>query len=359
MDGGIMYHVVKKEHFTSVFNLPLLRSPWILLAVIATGGFLLKPVYSPVMAQESNQASPIARVASTTLSDDNRYRIGPGDVLSILVRKAAELSGPVRVDQRGMIRIPMVVHEIQAACRTESELAAEIRNLYLEFKKDPSVEVFVSDFQSRPVSVIGAINSPGQYRLQRQVRLLELLTFSGGPAARAGRTIDIVHSSAPNICESGSDQKTTDVADQISLYVLNDTMAGKIEANPLVRPGDVIHIPDADQVFIIGHVMSPQPIPLRDKPITISRAIAMSGGPARDGATSKIRIIRESSDGGKQEIFVNLKDIQKLKAPDIALMANDIVEVPSSTGKTILGLFTGAIGPTLSGTAVRALPGVP
>jgi polysaccharide biosynthesis/export protein len=346
------------KHLIFVANASLTRL--VLFTVIAASGFLPGAFCSRVLAQENNQASPIARVAASTLNDDTRYRIGPGDVLTILVRKAAELSGPVRVDQRGMIRIPMFKEEIQAACRTESELAMEIRNIYLEYKKDPSVEVFVTEFQSRPVSVIGAIGSPGQFRLQRQVRLLELLTVSGGPAARAGRTIDIVHSATPNMCEKATEKKETDVADQISIYVLNDTLAGKPEANPFLRPGDIVHIPDADQVFIIGHVVSPQPISLRDKPITISRAIAMSGGPARDGKTSKIRIIRELPDGGgKQEIFVNLKDIEKLKAPDIALMANDIVEVPASTGKTILGLFSGAIGPTLSGTAVRALPGVP
>src|SRR6266550_8714685 len=54
-----------------------------------------------VIAQQVSEAAPMARVASTALSNDTRYRIGPGDVLSILVRKAPELSGAVRVDQRG------------------------------------------------------------------------------------------------------------------------------------------------------------------------------------------------------------------------------------------------------------------
>jgi polysaccharide export outer membrane protein len=257
----------------------------------------------------------------------------------------------------------MISEDLQAACRTESELAAEIRTLYLEYKKDPSVEVFVTDFQSRPVSVIGAINSPGQYRLQRQVRLLELLTFSGGPATRAGRTINIVHSIAPNVCVAPSDKATSDKvsdgAEEISVYSLNDTMAGKREANPFVQAGDIVQVPEADQIFIIGHVSQPQAIALRDKPITISRAIAMAGGAARDGKTSNIKIIRQMPDGtGKREFFINLKDIQQRKAEDIALMANDIVEVPASVGKTVLGFFTGAIGPTISSTAVRSI-GVP
>jgi len=355
-----MMRMLTKDHFTSIG--PALNQSGlgrIALLALATIGLMFTAPGSLAVAQQDNKPA-IARV-SANAGDDTRYRIGPGDVLTIVVRKAPELSGPVRVDQRGVIRIPMISEDIQAACRTESELATEIRTLYLEYKKDPSVEVFVTDFQSRPVSVIGAINSPGQYRLQRQVRLNELLTFSGGPATRAGRTINVVHSSAPNLCVAPSDKATSDKVgdEEISVYSLNDTLAGKREANPFVQAGDIIQVPEADQIFIIGHVSQPQAIALRDKPITISRAIAMAGGTARDGKTSNIKIIRQMPDGtGKREFFVNLKDIQQQKAPDIALMANDIVEVPASIGKTVLGFFTGAIGPTISNTAVRSI-GVP
>jgi polysaccharide export outer membrane protein len=334
------------------------RSLTLLISTFAFAGGISTSSGFQVLGQQAGQTPPIARLDNGATGEDTRYRIGPGDVLTIVVRKASELSGPVRVDQRGMIRIPMIDHEIRAACRTESELASEITTLYLQYKNNPNVEVFVTEFQSRPVSVIGAVNSAGQFRLQRQVRLLELLTFAGGPSIRAGRTIDVVHAGGPSVCENPSDVKETDVADQIQMYKLTDTLAGKQDANPLVQPGDIIQVPEADQVFIIGHVVQPQAIPLRDKPITLSRALAMVGGPARDGKTDKIKIVRQAG-ATKQEIYVNLKDVEKLKAEDIALLPNDIVEVPSSTGKTILGILTGAVGPTVSGAAIRAVPGVP
>jgi len=335
----------------------LLRTWTAVLSISLVGSFSVV-LHERVVAQQADQPAAMTRLSGPGSKEDTRYRIGPGDVLTILVRKAPELSGPVRVDQRGMIRLPMIPDEVQAACFTESELANQIRALYLEYKRDPSVEVFVSEFQSRPVSVIGSVNSPGQFRLQRQVRLLELLTFAGGPSLRAGRTVNVVHAGGPNICDPASEKKNSDVAEQITMYRLTDTVAGKQEANPLVQPGDIIQIPEADQIFVIGHVNSPQAIPLRDKPITISRAIAMAGGTARDGKTDKVRIIRQV-DESKQEIFVNLKAIEKQKAEDIALLPNDIVEVPASAGKTLLGIFTGSLGPTISGTAVRAIPGVP
>lgn len=305
---------------------------------------------------EPNASAPMGAVRDA--ADDSRYRIGAGDVLTISVRKAPELStDAVRVDQRGMIRLPMIQGEITAACKTENELASQIATLYLEFKNDPSVQVFVREFQSRPVAVIGAINSPGQFRLQRRVHLLELLTFAGGPSDRSGRKIKVIHTAGPNICEKRPDEKAPESSEGISFYTLADTLKGVDAANPLIQPGDIIHIPEADQVFVYGHVIQPRAIALKDKPVTISWAIAMAGGPQRDGNTDKIKIIRQAPDGGsKQEILVDLKAIQKRKAEDIVLIADDIVEVGTSASKTILSMLQGTVAPALSQGVIRAIP---
>lgn len=62
---------------------------------------------------------------------------------------------------------------------------------------------------------------------------------------------------------------------------LRDTLQGKDQANPVVRPGDIISVPDADQIYVVGNVTQPRAIPLKE-PITVSRAIAMAGGEQRD-----------------------------------------------------------------------------
>lgn len=320
--------------------------------------FFALVVCANVVAQQNipvSSAKPEVPAPKPTV-DDTRYRIGPGDVLAIIVRKAPELSlEAVRVDQRGMIRIPMITGEITAACRTESELSNQIAALYLEYKNNPSVEVFVREFQSRPVAVIGAINAPGQFRLQRQVRLLELLSFAGGPSPAAGRVINIIHAGGPNICE----KDPGDVANSqsVGVYRLNDTLKGKEDSNPFVQPGDIVQLPEADQVFVVGYVMSPRAIPLKDKSITVSRAVAMAGGPQRESKTSKIKIVRQLGDGSqKQEIIVDLGAIEKQKAVDIVLLPDDIVEVPSSTGKMILSALTGSLAPMVTQGAIRAIP---
>jgi polysaccharide export outer membrane protein len=317
-----------------------------------------------MMASSSAQVSlgtiPAAPASTTSpaVKEDTRYRIGPGDVLTILVRKAPELSGPVRVDQRGMIRIPMITGEISAACRTEAELAAEITTLYLEYKTNPNVEVFVSDFQSRPVAVIGAVRNPSQFRLQRQVRLLELISFAGGPSEQAGRVVNLIHAGGPGICEKDAAAgDATATAQTLEVIKLSDAIKGVDGANPYVRPGDIVSLPDADQVYVVGYVYGPRPIPLKDKTITVSQAIAMAGGPQREASTSKVRIVRQGEDGrSKQEIPVDLKAIMKMQAPDIALLPNDIVEVGSSNSKMLLHMLTGTLPTVVTSGAVRAIP---
>ena len=302
---------------------------------------------------------PGSPAVNSVSSEDTRYRIGPGDVLGIIVRKAPELSmETVRVDQQGMIRIPMIDEAVRAACKTESELAIHIATLYLEYKNNPSVEVFVREFQARPVAVIGAVNAPGQFRLQRQVRLLELLSFAGGPSPRSGRVINVIHAGGPNMCETKASDINSAVAPQeLSVYKLYDTLKGKVGSNPFVQPGDIVSLLEADQVFVIGHVNAPQAIFLRDQPITILRAIAIAGGPARDASTSHVRIIRQTNGGdGKTEILVDLKAIQKQKAADILLLPDDIVEVGGSSTKTMLGILTGVVPAVVSQGVVRAIP---
>jgi len=310
-------------------------------------------------APSQGDTSPVARLDGEkvfTEKEDTRYRIGAGDVVSIQVLKSAELSASARVDQRGMIRLPMVEGEIFAACRTEGELAEELTKIYLEYKKNPQVQVFVSDFQSRPVAVIGAVEKPGQFRLQRKVRLLELVSFASGPTDKAGRLINVIHTGGPRLCPASPAVTNPALAeDGLTAFNLDETLKGKPGSNPFIEPGDIVSVPEADQVFVIGHVSQPRSIALKDKAITVTKAIAMAGGAARDGDTNKVKIIREWA-GAKREIFVDLKAVEKHKAEDVALLPNDIVQVGTSVGKTLLSLVSGALPATLSNGVIRAIP---
>jgi len=287
---------------------------------------------------------------------DTRYRIGPGDVLEVRVSMAPELSRDgVRVDQRGMIRMPMWDDDVRAACLTEGELAASITKIYLKYKREPHVDVFVKEFHSQPVAVTGAVRSASNFKLQRQVRLLELLSFAGGPSDAAGQTVQIVHAGGPSLCEKDNEAVANEMGGLVS-YKLEDTLRGVQGANPYVRPGDIVRVLDADQVYVIGNVLRPTSIPLKE-PITISRAIAFAGGTAPSTKKDKVRIIRQTPGSTtKQQIFVDLGAIEKRKAEDVLLLANDIVDVPISGTKSLLRSLVGTIGPAVSQMPVRVIP---
>jgi polysaccharide export outer membrane protein len=140
-------------------------------------------------------------------------------------------------------------------------------------------------------------------------------------------------------------------------YKLSDTLLGQAQANPYVRPGDIVSVLSADQIYVIGNVMKPSAFPLKE-PTTLSRAIAMAGGLGPDGKKSRVHVVRQEPgvNGAKSDFYVDLAAIQKRKAEDVALQANDIIEVPTSTTKNILHSLMGVIAPTVTQGAVRVIP---
>ena len=311
-----------------------------------------------VAAQPSPRATAQVSTDETSSAADKRYRIGPGDVLEIRIYKLEQLSrDAVRVEDNGVIRMPLIKEEIQAACRTESELAKEIAAHYLKYMRNPQVDVFIKEYHSRPVAVIGAVNSPGRFQLQRRARLLELLTFAGGPAERAGGNIQVVHSAAPVMCDRAASDSAKDGSEVLEIisYKLNDTLRGDTESNPYVRPGDVITILESEQIYVVGNVVKPSALPLKEK-ITVSQAIAMAGGTLPDTQSDRVRLIRqEPGSSTKKEIIIDLKAINKHRAEDIALQANDIVEVPTASGKRFLRTLLGSITPSAARLPVQII----
>lgn len=301
-----------------------------------------KPVASPSVMQTGSQSS-------------DRYRIGPGDVLDIRIFNHPQLSrDAVRVEGNGMIRMPLVETEIQAACRTEGELAKEIATRYLKFYRNPQVDVFIKEYHAREVAVIGAVGEQGRYQMQRRVRLLELLTYAKGPSDKAGQSINIVRAPKSGLCETEANSADMD-GGFISLK-LNDTLHGDEKANPYVEPGDIVTIPEADQVYVVGNVYGPRALPLKE-PITVSRAVAMAGGPLRDSKTDRVHIIRQQpGSANNAELYVNLNSIARKQSPDVMLQPNDIVEVPESTGKSMIRSLLGAVAPSVSQLPVRVIP---
>lgn len=332
--------------------------------VTLTGLFVLCQAIA-VRSQEQSGTMPASSPPNTEVSNaagpktQNRYVIGMGDVIDVRVFGRPQLSrDSVRVEGSGTIRMPLLEDEIQATCRTVDELAADISARYTKYVRRPQVEVFIREYNSQPVAVIGAVMKPGRFQLQRPVRLLELLTLVGGPSASAGRTLQIIHSDLARTCEDGTITGTNGGMDgtaALAPFYLTDVLAGHEDANPYVRPGDVISVVEADQVFVVGNVIRPSSIPLKE-PLTLSKAIAMAGGVLPYTKSDKVRIIRQSPGSTKSEIFVDLKAIEKQHADDVVLQANDIIDVPVSGAKRFLGSLVGSVVPAVSQMPVRVIP---
>jgi len=307
-------------------------------------------------ANATNKQSPSAVVGVATSQPDDRYRIGPGDVLDIRIFNRPNLSrDAVRVEGNGMIRMPLIDTEIQAACKTEGELAAEISRGYIKYYKNPQVDVFIKEYHSKQVAVIGAVNEQSRFELQRRIRLLELLTFAKGPAAKAGQTINIVHA-PPTLACQGSAAGNEDPTKAFVSYKLSETMQGLPGANPFIEPGDIITLPEADQIYVVGNVFTPLAISLKE-PITLSRAVAMAGGVKQDTKKDKIRIVRqEPGTATKREILVDLSAIEKKHADDVALLPNDIIDVPISGSKSFMRSLLQTVAPTVGQLPVRVIP---
>jgi polysaccharide biosynthesis/export protein len=326
----------------------------LLMLSSCTIGAAQQPAANPLAANDSKTLLPAA--PRSAADADDRYRIGPGDLISITTLDYPQLSSDsVRVDSQGMILLPLINGEIQAACHTEGELAREISRRYLKYLKAPDVKVFVKEYQSQTVAVIGAVHAPGRFQLQRRVRLLELLTFVGGPADQAGQTIQIIHAAGSPVCSTSPEPGVPSEDSALAVVRLSETMRGTDKANPFVQPGDIITVPDAEQYYMIGNVAKPAAYPLKE-PVTLSQAIAIAGGTLPDTNKQRIHIVRHSSDGTKTEVFVDLKATAK-QSSEIALQPNDIIEVPKLGGAAVA--FKGVLRsmvPMMTGLPLRIIP---
>jgi polysaccharide export outer membrane protein len=332
------------------FAISLFLNSLLLLFAVSFPAFAQRPADKTVAAVNAGQGD--MRASSV---EDDRFRIGPADVLDIRIFNRPNLSrDSVRVEGNGMIRMPLIETEIQAACRTEGELARDISSRYARYYKNLQVDVFIKEYHSKQVAIIGAVNDQSRFELQRRVRLLELLTYAKGPSLKAGQTINIVHSSAQSLCKQTD--VTEDIAKAFSSFRLSETLQGDPKANPYLEGGDIVTLPEADQVYVVGNVFLPMTIALKE-PITVSRAIAMAGGLKQDAKKDKVRIVRqEPGSTTKREIIVDLSAIEKKRAEDIALLPNDIIDVPTSAGKSFLRGILGNGAMSLTQLPIRVIP---
>jgi polysaccharide export outer membrane protein len=346
-----------------------MRAKTLLLFVLAC--FIAAPLLQ-AQEQGQQQSGPPSATGSQTASTDaqglKRYLLGPGDTLDIRVYGQPDLSGPADVDADGNIELPFVDKPIRARCRTEQEVSKEIVAAYSKFIKNPQVSVRTTGRNSRaPAIVYGAVRAPQRLQMLRRVRLNEIIAVSGGITERASGNIQVTHTEEVMCPEPGETVEplvtsTGDLKMPFKVYKINELAAGKEEANPWIRPGDVVTVLEAEPVYITGSVVNPQGIYLRDQ-MTVTRALFMVGGIKKEGKESDVVIYRQKPGSSETEqIRVDVAAIKKKKQPDVLLKPYDVIEVKEEgafTGKNILRMLTNSvlgIGPSMIGSFGTTLP---
>lgn len=314
--------------------------------------------------QQQNPAPPPQGPSSLDVQGIKSYLLGPGDVLDVRVFGQPELSSSVQVDSDGNLSsLPFLEKPIVAKCRTDKDVQKDITAAYSKFINNPQVSVRISERNSRqPATVFGAVRQPTRVEMKRKVRLNELMAVSGGFTERASGTIQILHTE-PLMCPEAGEENLAAPIDgtRIPLNIIRiaDLRAGKLEANPVIRPGDYVLVTEAEPVYITGSVMSPGGVYLRED-LMLSRALAMVGGARKEAKLTDVRIFRQVPGSANQQVIsVDVAAIKKNQKPDVLLQAYDVIEVPeagmfssSRIGSTLVGALTGGLSSAITNTGM-------
>ncbi|MCE5306142.1 MAG: polysaccharide export protein [Acidobacteriales bacterium] len=265
------------------------------------------------------------------------YVLGPGDQLLIRAMDVDEISDkPVRIESSGLINLAMI-GRLKAAGLTVEQLEADIAGRLKKFVQEPQVSVAVTEFRSQPVSLLGAVAQPGVHQLQGRKTLFEVLSLAGGLRQDAGHSIKITR-----LKENGPIPLPDAKSDETGRYsVASVNVKSVVEArnpreNIVVMPNDVISVPRAEMVYVVGAVKRSGGFVLQEREdMTVLQALSLAEGAERTAAAKRAKILRSAPNQSvRQEIPVNLKEILAGKAADVPMRADDILFVPSSLARS-------------------------
>ena len=329
------------------------------------------------------------------------YVIGNGDLLDISVFDVPELSKEVRVSQTGTISIPLIPVRLRIAGLSETQAEEKIAEL-LEANglvSHPEVGVAVKEHRSQPITVVGAVTHPMVYQADRDVTLLEVLAEAGGIANDAGdivivtrhRTFSLVEvanpETNPGTAAPGSGEpppltppasqapaeKPADVSaktqsfpsaeelaqakppatpasadtaggpatpDSTTITInLNDLLeTGDTRNNIFLQSGDVVTVPHAGIVYVLGAVTRPGGFVVSNDrtQLTTLKVLSLAGGLTNIAKTQHAVIIRKDDTGKQIETPVDLKKVLNRESEDITMHPSDILFVPDDKTKQAL-----------------------
>jgi polysaccharide biosynthesis/export protein len=282
------------------------------------------------------------------------YPVGPGDLLSVRVLGVTQFDRSTRVSNSGKMSVPYVgVLQVagMTAFQIENLIAKEIKEK--QILTEPWVRVQVAEYNAQPVFIMGEVQTPGQFMINGEMRLLDVISKAGGIRPTAADDAYVIRSrvSAPDPNSGGKDPEDSKlpgevvpisdaqgVAKRITININQLTEGSKPELNLPLQGGDIVYIPTAQPkvIYIIGEVAyaGAYVLPRDFSEITATRALAYAGGPRRRSAkTSKAVVVRRNSDGTIKPMEFDIAESIKGHKEDIQMQPDDIIFVPRSWGK--------------------------
>lgn len=283
------------------------------------------------------------------------YILGPGDQLSVLDTDLEELGGKsFRIDMAGDLNLPLA-GRVHAAGLTVEQLEAEVDKKVARYLKEPNVVVGITEYRSQPVSVLGAVTSPGVHQLEGQKTLYEVLALAGGLRSDAGSSVLITRS-----MKWGKIPLASAKVDPSGKFSVASVSAASIEnasdptQNVIICPNDVISVSRADLVYAVGSVNRPGGFPMgQTDGLSAIQVVSLAQGLQRTAAADKAKILRVVPNSSERtQIAVNLKQLMAGKGSDVLLQPNDILFVPNSGAKSASARSVDALVTVATGLAV-------
>jgi polysaccharide export outer membrane protein len=316
-------------------------------------------------------------LAQSSALPPEEYHIGSEDLLEITVFDAKELDRTLRVSGSGDISLPLL-GAVHAAGLTPQELESVLaERLRQQYMKEPQVTVFVKEMQSHGISVLGAVHKPGVFQIRGTKSLVEALAMAEGLAEDAGENVLVERGTRvtilatanevspgagsaagpepPETADKATGAPRTDSTQHAALEISLKRLLGGGDptANVPVYPGDVVKVPRAGVVYVVGEVKKPGGFLLKsNENISLLQALALAEGLTRTAQRSQARIIRtDQTTGHRTEVPIDLGKILAGKAADPALRPRDVIFIPNSAarsgfyraGEAAVGIVTGLV----------------
>ena len=282
----------------------------------------------PAFFSDEASVANIKSAARTLLPlQHEEYQVGPDDVLEISIfeweEKERTKTLQLRVSELGIISLPSV-GPLRVAGRSVQEIQVAIEDALRDkgVLQDPRVGVWVSEFRSRQISVIGAVNQPGSYAIHQNVStLLDMVSLAGGPRDNAGGIAYVIRNSG----KGKSPERIKIDLDEL-------LQKGQTDLNPVLGAGDVVFVPRAPLIYVYGCVRQAGGFTFR-KQLRVLESIALAGGMTDLASPSDVALIRRQEDGTERVYKLDVARIEAGKDPNIFMRDGDVLRIHESSPK--------------------------